>query len=532
MRPTLALYSRTLSASYESFFRYTGGRWLHDEERQLALRYQRFDVDALKQVVLDCTGADAVMDIRKLAEGRCNKAFLVQLKNSSSVIARIPTPISGPPHLVTASEVATMDFVRNRLELRQVPRVLAWCSRAAETPVGAEYIIMDQAVGVRLDTVWSGLSMLQKLHVVRQWVEFESPLVQAFSGTSAYGSLYYRTDVLAQKTREIVRDGGTDAEFVIGPSVEDRLWSKEDFRDTLDIDRGSWPDVASFLKSRVDLQRAWIRACASRPKHDTALSLPPQLQEPDAHLRLLDQYESVARYFIPKDDRLLRPTLAFTDSIPGNIFLSQEALARGEIELSSVIDWQHTALLPSYLQSRIPLFIDDSIPALDQDVDNLERERSRLRTMYHALYQDAGLDIVWAALLPLGGRTPMQRSLPLLASVCWNAGYTRLKRELITASRHWPAIVGADVPCPLTFSAEEISQHTADEEAYREGEEWRTYVQSEIGIQNDGWVDHEEYDRAVELNRGMRDLWLASLKDVEVEAGLNPAELWPYRDVL
>lgn len=239
MRGALRRYSGPVTSPNDDFFRYTSGRWLCDEERQLALRYQWFDVDALKQVVLDCTGADAVLDIQKLAEGRSNKVFLVQLKNSPSVIARIPTPLSGPPHLVTASEVATMDFVRNRLGLHQVPRVLAWCSRAAETPVGAEYIIMDQAVGVRLDTVWSNLSRLQKLHLVRQWAEFESPLVQAFSGTSGYGSLYYRADVLAQKTSEIVRDGGADAEFVIGPSVEDRLWSKEDFCDTLDVDRGS-----------------------------------------------------------------------------------------------------------------------------------------------------------------------------------------------------------------------------------------------------------------------------------------------------
>ncbi|KZV92571.1 hypothetical protein EXIGLDRAFT_710167 [Exidia glandulosa HHB12029] len=519
MRGALRRYSGPVTSPHDphdDFFRYTSGRWLGDEERQLALRYQWFDVDALKQVVLDCTGADAVLDIRKLAEGRCNKAFLVQLNNSRSVIARIPTPISGPPHLVTASEVATMDFVRNRLGLRQVPRVLAWCSRAAETPVGAEYIIMDQAVGVRLDTVWSSLTMLQKMHVVRQWVEFESPLVQAFSVSSGYGSLYYRADVLAQKTREIVRDGGSDAEFVIGPSVEHRLWSKNDFCDTLDVDRGSWPDVASFLRSRVEFQRAWIKAYAAPPKLYTMLNLPPQLQQPNAHLRLLDQYESVARHFIPKDDRLLRPTLAFRDSIPGNIFLSQDALARGEVQLSSVIDWQHSALLPSYLQSRIPRFIENSIPVLDQEVDDVEKEQSHLRKTYHALYQDTGLDVVWAALLPLGGRTPMQRSLPLLASACWDAGYTRLKRELITASRHWPAI--------------EISQQAADEEAYTEAVEWRTYVQSELGIAGDGWVDHEEYDRAVELNRGLRDLWLEYLEESDIDtAGLNPADLWPYQ---
>ena len=100
-------------ASYEDFFRYTSGRWIHDEQRQQAVRYQRFNVDALKSAVAASAGADSVTDIRKLAEGRCNKVFHVRLNDGRQVIARTPTPLSGPPHLVTASEVATMQFLRN-----------------------------------------------------------------------------------------------------------------------------------------------------------------------------------------------------------------------------------------------------------------------------------------------------------------------------------------------------------------------------------------------------------------------------------
>lgn len=73
---------------------------------------------------------------------------------------------------------------------------------------------------------------------------------------------------------------------------------------------------------------------------------PPHLQILQDHLCLLDQYDSLAEYFIPSDERLLRPTLALRDSNQGSIFLSREALERdGTIENSAVIDWQHVAVL-------------------------------------------------------------------------------------------------------------------------------------------------------------------------------------------
>lgn len=57
-------------ASNEDLFRYTSGRWLNDEQHQQALRYQRFNVDALKSVAASSARANGVTDIRKLAEGR------------------------------------------------------------------------------------------------------------------------------------------------------------------------------------------------------------------------------------------------------------------------------------------------------------------------------------------------------------------------------------------------------------------------------------------------------------------------------
>ena len=76
--------------------------------------------------------------MEKIAES-LNRVFLVTFQNGQQVIVRIPTPISGPSHFSTASEVTTMDFLR-RLGI-PVQIVLAWSSQAQ----------WNREIGYRLD---------------------------------------------------------------------------------------------------------------------------------------------------------------------------------------------------------------------------------------------------------------------------------------------------------------------------------------------------------------------------------------------
>jgi len=52
--------------------------------------------------------------------------------------------------------------VRNVLHI-PAPKVYAWCSRANETPVGAEYIIMEKVPGIKLSHVWEDMHILKKI---------------------------------------------------------------------------------------------------------------------------------------------------------------------------------------------------------------------------------------------------------------------------------------------------------------------------------------------------------------------------------
>ena len=108
--------SRTIAtktkSAYGHFFRYTSGRWLWDEESQLRERFRVFNVQELQRVAAESVGAQSCVSMTKLAEGGYNKVFRLVMDNDSIAIARIPNPNAGPAYMTTASEVATMDFVR------------------------------------------------------------------------------------------------------------------------------------------------------------------------------------------------------------------------------------------------------------------------------------------------------------------------------------------------------------------------------------------------------------------------------------
>jgi hypothetical protein len=95
----------------EQFYKYTSGRWLWNEKYQLARRYVEFDLPGILQVSAQAIGARSCIKVEKLPEGNFSKVFLITMDDGRELIAKIPNPNAGQPHLTTASEAATMDYV-------------------------------------------------------------------------------------------------------------------------------------------------------------------------------------------------------------------------------------------------------------------------------------------------------------------------------------------------------------------------------------------------------------------------------------
>jgi aminoglycoside phosphotransferase (APT) family kinase protein len=73
----------------------------------------------------------------------------------------------------TASEVATMDFVR--LRSVPVPRILAYLA-TDDNSIGSEYIIIEKAPGNELEEHWYTMAERQRLKMIFEIVKIEARL--------------------------------------------------------------------------------------------------------------------------------------------------------------------------------------------------------------------------------------------------------------------------------------------------------------------------------------------------------------------
>lgn len=183
-------------------------------------------------------GFNALLSGLNLREGTSNRVFDIRLDNGVQVIAKLPFIVAGPAHFTTASEVATMMFAREVLNL-PVPRVYTWCSRAEESKVGWEYIIMEKVQGVQLHARWNDIRGQAVGAVMHDLVDMEVKMTDTQFGM--VGSLYLAED-LPESTGSPALvfatslDKTMPRQYKIGPSVDRRFWRGA--RSQMDIDRG------------------------------------------------------------------------------------------------------------------------------------------------------------------------------------------------------------------------------------------------------------------------------------------------------
>lgn len=208
-----------LAGQYDSdfFFQYTSGRWLWGEANQLQRRYQAFNIKKLQDLAARSVNATSCVNMIKLPEGSHNKCFLFKMDNDVQVVARIPNPFL-PRKIETASEVATLDFLRNELNI-PVPKVYAW-SNSMDEDVGVEYIIMEKAPGVELAKCWPTMDVSDKVDIVSQLATIQAKMSSV--DWKYYGSLYYRDG--RARCRDVP---GFCERFSIGPITSFDFWEQE-----------------------------------------------------------------------------------------------------------------------------------------------------------------------------------------------------------------------------------------------------------------------------------------------------------------
>ncbi|EAS33646.3 uncharacterized protein CIMG_04670 [Coccidioides immitis RS] len=543
LHSTMSEKSRSRPSHNREMFAYTSGRYLYNEKHRMAERYVEFNIDALRKVAAQSVNRESVAHMRKLAEGGFNRVLLLTMNDGLEVIVKIPYSIAGPKKLATESEVATLDFLHSKGI--PVPRVYAYSSET-NNEVGSEYIIMEKAAGQPLEAHWFNLTTKEQSHLVTSYVDIERKLFSI--PFSCYGSIYYKRALPREQQADLYAPGtedndGDSSRFCIGPTADYMYWRGK--RAQLEISRGPWKDHRDYLRS-TGLKERDLTMKFGKPKinefpHNTVLKgeIPP-----NKYVDLLNKYLTISQYLLPEDGAHVvnRPILRHPDLNPTNIYVT------GTCDVSCILDWQHTTILPLLMAAGNPPAFENpdpeppkdySKPSLPEDYESLDAEAKsqadelhRRRMLFYLYMIFNGKDNkphLNAMRYP--GMMLIQHLVDR-AGRPWTGNIVTLKGALIRVINHWPVLMSTRTqrhPCPIQFDAKDEEEFYDLEEKWFKFnmlvEYWRSLL-DDVG--QDGWVRNDSFEKVVEVNQQLRKQWIDEAEDEEdlacVESG------WPFQD--
>ncbi|OJD22272.1 hypothetical protein ACJ73_06381 [Blastomyces percursus] len=534
--------SASISDPDHPFYNYTSGRWLYNEYLRLSERRLYFNIQELCQVVAKSVGqsTDNITCFTKVAEGGSYRIFEATFQDGLKVIARLPYPSTVPRVYGTASEVATMEFLR--LHGVSIPKVFDWNS-STSNQVGCEYIIMEKVPGKELEHTWYTMTLQERMGVVEKIVDIEKILFAI--QLPASGSLYFKSSLGANiKKVDMPPDFGLGErdKFCIGPSTELPWWYQK--RDELPVNRGPWGNSADLLKAVGNRELIWLQKYGQRrfprePLYREFYNY--QKVDPQVQINSLTDYLKVAPHIAPEGKELNKPTIRHPDLSPCNIFISESG------NITGIIDWQHTTALPIFLQAKIPKHFqnygDDNSedfqpPKLPENFDSLtESEKEEEEDLYrrrqlHYFYLGftnrnnrlhframRSYDLVVRNRLYEAGGRP------------WEGDNTSLKAELVHASTYWPGIATSAMKqavFPANYSEVQVAECLDIDAKQKNADAQMQQLRDFFGVNIDGWVPAELYDQARDKERNIKHQMLEAVETDKERRELE--ENWPFQD--
>ncbi|OAX81715.1 hypothetical protein ACJ72_03935 [Emergomyces africanus] len=530
-------------ATEEDMFTYRRHRWLFNEKKELGRRYLHFDLQNLVKIAIDAAGegAQSCTKVLKCVEGLHNKALLLTMDNGKEVFAKLPNPNAGPARYLTASEVATREFLREIANV-PIPRVLAWSSNSAN-PVGAEFVIEEKVPGTRLGSLWHQWPRPSKLRLIEQIVALEHVLTNI--KFSKHGCLYFKED-LPQSSQEVndsllvdssPMDSARLGRYAIGPLTCAELWSNG--RENMDLDRGPWRRPEEYARAIGKNEMAWIEAHAS-PRTNAFVSLKePEL--PHHALSLLSKYIDATPYLVPNNHIASANVLWHPDLHLDNVFVDPVTY-----KITGIVDWQGASVAPLFYQSCVPrMFRHDGlvregwvVPSRPDDFDTLsECEQRRVdedlenetihkyyeaKVCKHAPYH-------WEVLKDQRHVQLRRNPTRLVTGVWENRDIFFLRRSLIAITALWDILQPDEtIESPISFTREELDLHMKEDENMTGVGTMLKLFRDEGVLPVDGMVDTEDYETAMVNCQKYKDIFIGSAKD-EGEMELF-SKLWPYQN--
>ncbi|KAF4629416.1 hypothetical protein G7Y89_g8732 [Cudoniella acicularis] len=525
---------------HEEFFNFTRARFVRDEEHEMSQRRVKFNMNELARISAQAIGSKSCVDIKKYPDGMYSKAFLLTMDGGGQVVAKVPNPNAGLPHLTTASEVATMEFAREICGTPS-PKVLAWSSKAYENSVGAEYIIMERVEGVSLSTRWASMPLDKKTVIVKTLARYQkSWMSKTFK---QYGSLYYVDDVPVSPGQPTFsyqdKDGVEvqDKRFAVGPTVHRQ--TVDYGRAQVDFYRGPWNTTEEYCIGTGNREIACIKAIEPLPKPPLTIAgryVPTRAKK----LAALESYMKLIKFLLPTDSSITTSHIWHSDLHTENIFVNPDE----PTEILGIIDWQSAALVPLYENAFLPALLDYDGPPLNgverpeepKDLDQLDKaERAKafnnwmdmtLASYYRNLMYHANERMYRA----IEFREMISYDLLIHArNILIDGEAIYLDRVADELQKTWDTLPGVKAhnnpPFPFKFSPEELAVIQKDYEGMSDGIRCMGEIQQGLSafFPTEITVSHKNYELAKTTIAEYKEMVLESFarNDKERAAALD-----------
>ncbi|KAF4550160.1 Phosphotransferase enzyme-like protein 1 [Elsinoe fawcettii] len=481
----------------DDYFGFPHGRFVNNDKHEQRQRCVQYDIEELGRIAARAVGSNSCCSARRLPDGMYNKVLLMTMDDAKKAVAKLPYPSAGPAGLITASEVATMEFVRSKLDT-PVPRVLAWNADKENSKVGVEYIIMEKASGAELDSVWPNMKIQDRFAVVKQLAQYQS--IWASLRIAGYGSLYFKGHAPRCSSTPLRYRGGdggeqTSSDFELGPSVG-REWF-DDGREGVEFARGPWTTLLDYHGAIGRHEKTCLNELDHLPRSSISLQ-GPNLYMPDRRekLKAINVYLSIFTHVLTWDTDISAGCLWYSDLHGGNIFVDP----KNPTIITGLIDWQGAEITPLYYQAQQPCLIDYAGP----EIHGLERPV--LPTEFSTMTKDEQYQArqLWLnqSLCAL-----YRKLVLLLAGNLLVDGEAAYLAQAVELYGKWSDVATDSSVCPLSVSKDE------EEKIYAAYEAWSRAMQVMADVRKvipeiypgKGLVRHEDYESTIEALNEMRD---------------------------
>jgi len=266
-----------------------------------------------------------------------------------------------------------------------------------------------------------------------------------------------------------------------------------------------------------------------------------QKVDPQVQIDNLLDYLKVVPHIIPEGEELNKPTIRHPDLSPNNVFISESG------DITGVIDWQHSAILPVFLQAKIPKHFqnygdEDSEnfrpPKLPENFDSLiESEKEKEAELYrrrqlHYFYLGFTNRNNKPHFHAMGTYDLVVRNrLYDTAGRPWEGDNTSLKAELVHASTYWSDIATSAMKragFPAKYSEAEVTECLDIDAKQKSVDAQMQRLRDFVGVNIDGWVPTELYDEARGKERYIKHQMLEVAETEDEKRELD--ENWPFQD--